>query len=184
MYFTKAALDLIRTSVSTALDTSALLTRSYIDEQASKPSIMDPVHLTDAKLIPEHDNTAAPIEQFPKHDNTAATIELIPEHDNIAASINNPDSYAMTSDEDTSTDTDELLATIERLTSELQLERDNNATIHDNLQYSTDLHKHELSEIQKEMERLRRNQSAQPSNKNCSPDPDQPRCFIMYLIVT
>ena len=117
MHFTKAALDLLRTSVSTALDTFTPLTLTYIDENPSKPSIMNPVHLN-ADLIPEHENTATP--------------------------INNSDNYAITSDEDTSTDTDKLLATIECLTSELQFERNNNATMDENLRFHNDQHEHKF----------------------------------------
>ena len=56
MHFTKAALDHIRASVSNALDTFTPLTLNYIDENPSRPSIMDPVHLTDANLIPDNES--------------------------------------------------------------------------------------------------------------------------------
>ena len=134
---------------------------------------MDPVQLSDSDPIHPHDNAAATITNANtaatiEHDKIAAPIDLIPEHEPIAAPATS-DNYAMTSDEDTSTDTDELLATIERLTSELQLERDNNATVHDNLLYNTELHNKEINALKHDMLRLRNRAVAQPLATNHPP---------------
>jgi hypothetical protein len=71
--------------------------------------------------------------------------------------------YTITSDEETTTNTTELLATIDRLTREVQLERDNNVAMTENLQFNSDIHQQEIHNMRNELTTLKQ-QSQQQQN--------------------